>query len=110
MIEASSIIRIGGVSIDVSHPKAFASNLEKYCMNMRYALEYDDGFRTDSCTDKERLDHPVLRFLTIFLIRQKYRRNHPACARRRSRHDSFHTGIGLCHFKCPFHHLSQKLT
>ena len=46
MIEASSIIRIGGVSIDVSHPKAFASNLEKYCMNMRYALEYDDGFRT----------------------------------------------------------------
>lgn len=46
MIEASSIIRIGGVSIDVSHPKAFATNLEKYCMNMRYALEYDDGFRT----------------------------------------------------------------
>ena len=42
MIEASSIIRIGGVSIDVSHPKAFASNLEKYCMNMRYALEYDE--------------------------------------------------------------------
>lgn len=40
------MIKIGGVSIDVSHPKAFASNMEKYCMDLRYAYEYDNGFRT----------------------------------------------------------------
>lgn len=41
-----NMIKIGGVSIDVSHPKAFASNMEKYCMDMQYAYEYDNGFRT----------------------------------------------------------------
>lgn len=41
------MIRIGGVSIDVSHPKAFAMNLEKYCMNMRYSYICNPGFRTD---------------------------------------------------------------
>lgn len=41
------MIQIGGVSIDVSHPKAFASNMEKYCMNMRYRYICNPGFRTE---------------------------------------------------------------
>lgn len=41
------MIRIGGVSLDVSHPKAFAANMEKYCMDMRYCYIHDQGFRTD---------------------------------------------------------------
>lgn len=41
------MIRIGGVSLDVSHPKAFAENMEKYCMDMAYCYTYDHGFRTE---------------------------------------------------------------
>jgi hypothetical protein len=39
------MIRIGGVNIDVSHPKAFASNLEAHNINMRYEYIFNDGFR-----------------------------------------------------------------
>lgn len=41
------MITIGGVSLDVSHPKAFASTLETYCMDMRYQYVCDPGFRTE---------------------------------------------------------------
>ena len=30
------MIKIGGVSLDVSHPMGFAEELEKYCMDMKY--------------------------------------------------------------------------
>ena len=29
------MIKIGGVSLDVSHPLGFAEELEKYCMDMK---------------------------------------------------------------------------
>ncbi|HPJ75306.1 MAG TPA: Gfo/Idh/MocA family oxidoreductase [Clostridia bacterium] len=41
------MIKIGGVNIDVSHPKAFASNLESHNINMRYEYIFNDGFRSD---------------------------------------------------------------
>lgn len=40
------MIDIGVVSIDVSHPKAFATNMENHCMNMRYKYVCNPGFRT----------------------------------------------------------------
>lgn len=30
------MIKIGGVSLDVSHPLGFCEELEKYCMDMKY--------------------------------------------------------------------------
>ncbi len=41
------MIKIGGVNIDVSHPKAFATNLEMHNINMRYEYIFNDGFRSD---------------------------------------------------------------
>ena len=42
------MINIGLVSLDVSHPKAFASVMETHCMNMRYKYVYNPGFRTEA--------------------------------------------------------------
>ncbi|HOD92797.1 MAG TPA: Gfo/Idh/MocA family oxidoreductase [Clostridia bacterium] len=41
------MIKIGGVNIDVSHPKAFATNLEIHNINMRYEYIFNDGFRSE---------------------------------------------------------------
>lgn len=40
------MIRIGGVSIDVSHPKAFSLALEQENMDMHYDYIHNPGFRT----------------------------------------------------------------
>lgn len=45
------MIKIGGVSIDVSHPKAFATYLESNCMNMRYEFIAKESFRDDTQAD-----------------------------------------------------------
>ena len=45
------MIKIGGVSLDVSHPMGFAEELEKYCMDMKYEYVYNKGFRGDDETD-----------------------------------------------------------
>ena len=37
------MVKIGGVSIDVSHPKAFSEGMLKECMNMKYEYVCDDG-------------------------------------------------------------------
>ncbi len=45
------MVKIGGVSIDVSHPKTFATYLEKHCMNMRYEYIAKESFRDDAQAD-----------------------------------------------------------
>ena len=45
------MIKIGGVSIDVSHPKTFATYLENNCMNMRYEYLAKESFRDDAQAD-----------------------------------------------------------
>lgn len=45
------MVKIGGISLDTSHPKCFAEELEKSCIDMRYALEYNDGFRGEEETE-----------------------------------------------------------
>lgn len=45
------MIKIGGVSIDVSHPLGFAEELEKYCMDMRYEYLCKESFREDDEAD-----------------------------------------------------------
>lgn len=45
------MIKIGGVSIDVSHPMGFAEELEKYCMDMRYEYICKESFREDDEAD-----------------------------------------------------------
>ena len=45
------MIKIGGVSIDVSHPKAFATNMEKNCMGMKYEYITKESFREDCEAD-----------------------------------------------------------
>lgn len=39
------MIKIGGVSLDVSHPLGFAEEIEKYCMDMRYEYVCPVSFR-----------------------------------------------------------------
>lgn len=41
------MIKIGLVSIDVSHPLGFAEELEKYCMDMKYEVLCKESFRGD---------------------------------------------------------------
>ena len=42
------MINIGLVSIDTSHPKTYAKNMAEYPeLGLRYAMLYDDGFRSD---------------------------------------------------------------
>ena len=43
MKEGKIMVKIGGVSIDVSHPKAFSEGMLKECMNMKYEYVCDDG-------------------------------------------------------------------
>ena len=45
------MIKIGGVSIDTSHPLGFAEELEKYCMDMKYEYLAKESFRTDEEAD-----------------------------------------------------------
>ena len=40
------MLKIGSVSIDVSHPKAFATIMEERCMDMRYIYTCKESFRT----------------------------------------------------------------
>ncbi len=39
------MIKIGGVSMDTSHPLGFAEEMEKMCMDMGYEYECNKGFR-----------------------------------------------------------------
>lgn len=41
------MMKIGCVSLDTSHPKGLATQMEKNCMNMRYEYLYDKGFRQE---------------------------------------------------------------
>jgi len=41
------MIKIGLVSIDVSHPLGFATQFEKYCMDMKYEYMCKESFRGD---------------------------------------------------------------
>lgn len=45
------MIKIGLVSIDVSHPLGFAEELEKYCMDMKYEYLCNKGFRKEDEVD-----------------------------------------------------------
>ena len=45
------MIKIGGVSLDVSHPLGFAEELEKYCMDMKYEYVCPVSFRGDDEAD-----------------------------------------------------------
>ena len=45
------MIKIGVVSIDVSHPKAFATYLEANCMGMKYEYVAKESFRDDAQAD-----------------------------------------------------------
>ena len=45
------MIKIGGVSLDVSHPMGFAEELEKYCMDMKYEYICPKTFRGDEEAD-----------------------------------------------------------
>lgn len=45
------MIKIGGVSIDVSHPKGFAEVLESCCMDMKYEYLCKESFRGDEEAD-----------------------------------------------------------
>ena len=42
------MIKIGLVSIDVSHPLGFSQQLEKYCMDMKYEYMCKKSFRSDA--------------------------------------------------------------
>lgn len=42
------MVKIGGVSIDVSHPKGFATEMEKHCMDMKYDYICKESFRSDA--------------------------------------------------------------
>ena len=42
------MIKIGGVSIDVSHPKGFSLEMEKHCMDMKYEYICKESFRSDA--------------------------------------------------------------
>ena len=57
------MIKIGGVSLDVSHPLGFATQLEKYCMNMKY--EYVTK------ASEFRKDHEVDWFVNRFGLKGK---------------------------------------
>ena len=41
------MMKIGCVTIDISHPMALAERMEKDCMDMRYEYMWDKGFRKD---------------------------------------------------------------
>ena len=45
------MIKIGGVSLDVSHPLGFAEELEKYCMDMKYEYVCPVSFRGEDEAD-----------------------------------------------------------
>lgn len=45
------MVKIGGVSLDTSHPLCFAEELEKACIGMRYEYECNKGFRSQEETD-----------------------------------------------------------
>lgn len=45
------MIKIGGVNIDVSHPKAFSEKMEEYSMNMKYEYIFNEGFRGEDEVD-----------------------------------------------------------
>jgi len=45
------MIKIGGVSLDVSHPLGFAEELEKYCMDMQYEWVCPVSFRGEDEAD-----------------------------------------------------------
>ena len=45
------MIKIGVVSLDVSHPLGFAEELEKYCMDMKYEYVYPCSFRGEDEAD-----------------------------------------------------------
>lgn len=40
------MMKIGCVSLDVSHPKALAGKMEAFCMDMKFEYLWDKGFRT----------------------------------------------------------------
>ena len=42
------MIKIGLVSIDVSHPLGFSEEMEKYCMDMKYEYMCKESFRSDA--------------------------------------------------------------
>lgn len=42
------MIKIGGVSIDVSHPKNFSIEMEKHCMDIKYDYICKESFRSDN--------------------------------------------------------------
>ena len=42
------MMKIGCVSLDVSHPKSLATQMEKNCMDMKYEYVWDKGFRLPS--------------------------------------------------------------
>ena len=41
------MLKIGCVSLDVSHPLGFAANMQNGCMDMRYEYVWDNGFRKE---------------------------------------------------------------
>lgn len=41
-------MKIGCVSLDVSHPKSLATKMEAFCMDMKYEYVWDKGFRLPS--------------------------------------------------------------
>lgn len=45
------MVKIGGVSLDVSHPKVFATYMEENCMDMKYEYLAKESFRDDSEAD-----------------------------------------------------------
>ncbi len=45
------MIKIGVVSLDVSHPLGFAEEMEKYCMDMKYEYVCNKSFRGDDEAD-----------------------------------------------------------
>lgn len=45
------MVKIGGVSIDVSHPKTFATYFETICMDMKYEYLAKESFRDDAQAD-----------------------------------------------------------
>ena len=49
--EVYKMVKIGGVSIDVSHPKTFATFFETSCMDMKYEYLAKESFRDDAQAD-----------------------------------------------------------
>ena len=57
----------------------------------------------------QRFCHFFIRIMIFFLHAQKNCRHNAARTRRRRCNNSFHTGVGLSHFDCLFHHAPKKI-